>query len=61
VHGRLINAKSAQQHITQIKNMLGHPASKRQADADVLLDKDYVLDKFLNGYAVERHYQSGTI
>ena len=58
--GGRIDNRSAQQHVRQIKNIIGH-ADEKSCAADLLIDKDYILEKFLNGYAVQCQYQPGTI
>jgi len=57
--GGRIDIRSAHQHVRQINNIIGHADSEHCTD--LLLNTDYLLHKFLNGYAVQRQYQPGTI
>ena len=59
-HEKAVDAKTAQQHVRQIKNVIGQPLDGNHR-ADLLLDKGHILDTFLDGYAVQRQYQPGTI
>jgi len=54
--GGRIDMRSAQQHVRQIRNIIG-----RTGHVDLLLNKDYVLNTFLNGHAIQCQYQPGTI
>lgn len=58
--GGLIDIKSAQQHVRQIKNIIGQPSGEQHM-ADLLLDKSHISDAFLGEYAVQCQYQPGTV
>jgi len=58
--GGLVDIKSAQQHVRQIKNIIGQ-ANGEQHMADLLLDKSHISDVFLGEYTVQRQYQPGTV
>ena len=54
--GGRIDIRSAQQHVRQIKNIIG-----LTGHTEILLNKDHVLNIFLNGHAIHCQYQPGTI
>ena len=54
--GGRIDIRSAQQHVRQIKNIIGP-----SGHTDLLLNKGHILNNFLDGHAIHCQYQPGTI